>query len=934
MHSILRPLAPAALLLALASPHLAAIGPQETGTQAEEATTLYWDLPLAEVPWREAPEEATLRNLEVSQRGSWWDNPCRIALDGVAEGYLFSAVPTEDEPEPTVRLVVAAPPGPVTGAVYVNRWRNGELEFELTLQPGQASAEARGTFLAGRAGHHRRNLNQRLPGGAWWRAGALEGVAAEEGEALPLVDVPPRNDAGEFDETLQLFGGGRAVSENLQLDRLLPPAPVPVEGEAPPPDVLVDGIPGIELPEFDWTPLLAELEGGAESVTLDPLLAWVPHDQHVLTTPSFRAFLDLVDELERRASPLVQMMEADASSANSRRALETQLALSLDGLARLLGPALIDAVAITGGDLYMRVGTDVTLLFACRDAAPVVQHIRRAHEGALSAHADAERTVEGAIEGVSTPDGGLRSFFTVDGSTVLVSNSRASLARSLGAPLGRNLAQLDETRFFRSRYRIGGDEAETAFALISDATIRRWCGARWRLGASRRLRAQAALYELHARHAGELARGVSAARELRVEDPRFPDLGRVLLTPNGVASSVYGSIGRMTPIAELEFTTVPAQEARAYERWRDGYARNWSGAFDPIAARLVVDEERLEGDLTVLPLIDNTDYQELRSVSRDARLGPLDGDPHAGTLFHFALAIDPTSPTVLEFQELLAGFAPGEVSNVLGWMSGAISIFADEDEVWENLFGAQDFEEALEDLLVEFNELPIGITIGSNSPLKLAGWMTALRGFAEGSAPGLVSWVPKEDEAGNRWVRVGGENLLENDEHLLYATLRDALVFSINEACLLRTLERFRARREAESATPSDPGWLGESAALRISSSGVALLATLFGDDLGREAQQRTYENLPILNEWRRLFPDEDPVEVHRRILGQELRCAAGGTFVWDEEWRTMSSTALGHPAARKPAPNLPPELLEFDRIDAGLTFELDGLRARVRVNR
>ena len=36
--------------------------------------------------------------------------------------------------------------------------------------------------------------------------------------------------------------------------------------------------------------------------------------------------------------------------------------------------------------------------------------------------------------------------------------------------------------------------------MITDATIRRWCGPEWRIGASRRTRAAAAIAELQARH--------------------------------------------------------------------------------------------------------------------------------------------------------------------------------------------------------------------------------------------------------------------------------------------------------------------------------------------------------------------------------------------------------------------------------------------------
>ena len=82
-----------------------------------------------------------------------------------------------------------------------------------------------------------------------------------------------------------------------------------------------------------------------------------------------------------------------------------------------------------------------------------------------------------------------------------------------------NLASLEEYHFFRQRYQITPDNKEDAFLMITDATIRRWCGPEWRIGASRRTRAAAALAELQARH--------ESGSPLNAKE--FPELGKVSL---------------------------------------------------------------------------------------------------------------------------------------------------------------------------------------------------------------------------------------------------------------------------------------------------------------------------------------------------------------------------------------------------------------------
>ena len=95
-----------------------------------------------------------------------------------------------------------------------------------------------------------------------------------------------------------------------------------------------------------------------------------------------------------------------------------------------------------------------------------------------------------------------------------------------------------------------------------------------------------------------------------------------------------------------------------------------------------------------------------------------------------------------------------------------------------------------------------------------------------------------------------------------------------------------------------------------------------------------SWSNLEILNEWRRLFPERDPLEFHESLWGARLVCAGGGDYVWNETWKTMESTVYGHPLQPREGPQLPGELRAWSVGDAGLTFEDDGVRARVEIQR
>lgn len=105
-----------------------------------------------------------------------------------------------------------------------------------------------------------------------------------------------------------------------------------------------------------------------------------------------------------------------------------------------------------------------------------------------------------------------------------------------------------------------------------------------------------------------------------------------------------------------------------------------------------------------------------------------------------------------------------------------------------------------------------------------------------------------------------------------------------------------------------------------------------WGDRHRRAVQARAWGNLPILNEWQRLFPDHDAVELHEQYWGTRPVCPGGGQYLWNETWRTYESTAYGHPGEPKPGPDLPAFLWNVEQANFGMTFEENGLRGHVEM--
>src|SRR5688572_2982341 len=502
-------------------------------------------------------------------------------------------------------LIHTSAPRDVRGTLQLPKASGGgflRLPFRVPAARATASEE---DFLTGELRHYQRCLRLRLPGGAWFRH-RYDELRARLGPEVSAPADPegwqPWRDFRDESETLELFSGGRALYENLQLERGLPASP---DEEA---TVALDTLQGITVRPFDWSARLA-----TDGEHLDELAGLVPADQHAVFFPSFASFTAVLDEADRLGEFGLAFFEERSSDAGTRARTERQLALELSLLSRTFGPLVVESVALTGSDPYLRTGSDLALLLRGKSSVPILTFVGARQQAAPGQKVGGKL---GNVEyrGVVSPTRSISSYVAEIGGAVVITNSLVQLERIAAVQQGRApaLARAGEYRFFRQRYPLGA-EGESALVVLPDEAIRRWCSPRWRIASARIARAAAELAEEHAAHFDALLAGVADARELG-PDPEFPGLGSLRLTADGVHSPDYGTLDFMTPVAELPLAKVSEREARLYRTWREGYEQAWSNFFDPIAASLSVTAEKTAVDLTVMPLIAGTDYAEMREL--------------------------------------------------------------------------------------------------------------------------------------------------------------------------------------------------------------------------------------------------------------------------------------------------------------------------------
>ena len=803
---------------------------------AAAADDVFYDVPLSElkITSGQLPKgENVARSRRFSPRGSVVLP--RVFLDGAGEAYLKVA---DDEIwrmragdwfdwSKSHVLVRAAAVGDIAGQLILPSGdADGMQRAGFTIPASAAKESAREQFFEAKMTHYQWLAQEPLAGTAWFRH-----EAAETGRKLKeinpkrqVINAALANSlAPSSADAYDLFSGGRAVSESLQLDRLIREPSQSVQ-----PTVDIKTLEGITTAAIDWKPLLK----GADP-KLDPLSKFIPADQHALFFSSFPAATKLADQAKTNDTLLSRLAQPRSEDADVVGRYERQLGVGLNTLGRLIGPAAIKSIALTGSDPYYSTGTDVAVLFQT-DHPDVLASMLKTQIVASSTkfpHVQTESGEAGNVkyQGVRSPDRTVSSYVAqLDSTLVVVTNSLVQLKRLAKVGHGiKPISSLDEFKFFRTRYPLG-DKTETALLFLSDATIRRWCSARWRIASARRTFTAAVLADLTADNAKALATGTAKDDSLHT-DLALIDAGELKLSSSGVSSSTQGSLSWMTPIIEMPIEKVTQAEADAYVAWRNGYQANWRWAFDPIALRIGILDDKLAGDLTVMPLIGHSEYNEFIAASRGAKIGPDAGDRH-GALAQVALALNVNSEPMKQWGNMAAAFTPQVRVEPFSWLGSSISLYLDDDPFWKEL------SEVPPEKLDEFHRhawarVPVGLHADVSSSLKLTVFLAALRAFIEQTAPGMTAWESL-DYGGQPYVRVKpteqGQRELGGDANvaLYYAPSPDGLIVTFNEAVLKCAIDRRvagtandkksststsdDAAKKAVKSAPPLP-WLGEN---------------------------------------------------------------------------------------------------------------------------
>jgi len=406
----------------------------------------------------------------------------------------------------------------------------------------------------------------------------------------------------------RIFSGAMAVQESLQLDAMLPEQGeqgavwTAFDQRTTPKHNKPVAISQLNVPTVQSHPWQSMLKDKSPAVS--KLAQLVPQDFYLVESRSASKLMQFLSTSTSWQEYFSVNSFQDGTDKQTIEVVKKQLALGEDQM-RLLESSDVEEIAITGSDLYLGDGSDITVMVL---ASPeLIAQIR-------------STTPPWAIAACPRPD------------LLILSNSQTALdlvLKSIESPVDA-LGASDEYRYVRSLMPWCQEE-EDVFVYFSDAFVRRLVGPNLRVAQRRRLVCYSHLRMIAHEvmlYCSEHDKAPNSIDELNIGTTPA-NLFKKIGCPSGGAYSLvttdgtnlpvakctcHGRDSFMTPCLEMPVDIATEVEANQYDAFVNDYNQYWRQYFDPIAVRVKLDDDKHTLETMVLPLIDNSIYTGLAGI--------------------------------------------------------------------------------------------------------------------------------------------------------------------------------------------------------------------------------------------------------------------------------------------------------------------------------
>ncbi|OQA75272.1 MAG: hypothetical protein BWY32_03353 [bacterium ADurb.Bin243] len=444
-----------------------------------------------------------------------------------------------------------------------------------------------------------------------------------------------------------MASGILAIQESLQLDRMTGPAGRDGQKNY---DNDIDILKG---PDVKSHPFDLMLEGKTPKTY--PIDALVPSDFYYLHFSNIRDQIELSELMDRWGTNFFHLMEVSSTDSMTKEKYLGQLCLKVSELTKLFGDKVIDDMAICGSDPFIEEGTDLSVIFSVKNKTVFDLNVSRYFLEAKAADKEIkDETVDISrfkVRAFYSPDGKVSSYSCYVNDFMVYSNSREAVAKIIGAFENprKSMAKADDYLYMRTIYETGAAN-ESAFLYLSDAHIRKLVGPEWKIGRQRRINCETSLrmvnnavtlYYMDKNTQPPTIESLLKGNYIHENYMYCPDGGTYSLAGGACEArcSKHRGLRFMTPISEITPKRVCDEEARQYRNFVKNYNEYWSKFFDPVGIRINNAEKKITLETCILPLVENTIYNQLKDTAGGAPVKFYDsGVP--GTIFSIRAKIN------------------------------------------------------------------------------------------------------------------------------------------------------------------------------------------------------------------------------------------------------------------------------------------------------
>ena len=392
----------------------------------------------------------------------------------------------------------------------------------------------------------------------------------------------------------------------------------------------------------------ATLPGIAGELSLEPIASHVPEECFYVRFGTFTNYLWFRDFVGRWRGDLGNMLIQRSIRRSSTDAISIRLALRESNLSKVLGPQVIEDIAIVGLDPYFADGAAVGILFQAKNnflLGTSLAQQRTAAAKEVPGSTTEQLTIAGQkVSLLSSPDGTLRSYYATEGNYHFVTSSRQLVERFFAAAQGdRPLTAAPD--FITARLRYPASDDNRAFVHLSSAFLTNLTSPAYRIELDRRLRSLESQRALH------LAR--FAAQQEGLPGDTIDSLADGAFVPRDIASrpdgatwqtdeagqpyeSIRGYRGRWLPIADNLPTSCTPGERQRYQQFAEQLTTEVTSLV-PLSAVVSTTEqvtgiERIAVDIHLQRYAASNLVSQVKKLApaSETRVAPIVGDVVAG----------------------------------------------------------------------------------------------------------------------------------------------------------------------------------------------------------------------------------------------------------------------------------------------------------------